>query len=940
MRLPFILSAVIATSLFGVATLLGQQTMVSPDKIWQDVSLVQQNVSLGQQKDAGAGPMGAIRSYRLVRVNQAMLQASLSHAPDEATVRAHQSSAVITLPMPDGSFQHFSFVESPVMHPKLAAKYPQIKTYLGQGIDDPYATIRFDSTPAGFHAQVLRPDGAVYVEPFDKQDTGLCASYYKRDNLHVSDFECLTEGTSPVNVEAAAVTLSSTTVYLRTFRLAMAASGSFTQYHGGTVELGLAAVVTGVNRVTGIYENELAVRLELVANNDLIIFTDPGTDGYTNGNRSEMLDENQSKIDSVIGSGNYDIGHVVDGTGGGGLAELGCLCEGGDKARGATSSGEPTGDDFWVDFVAHEIGHQFGADHTFNGIRGNCGGNRVEESAYEIGSGSTIMCYAGICGEDDLQPHSDPYFHHRSWVQMITTVVDTSCYTVDPAGNNFPQFLYSLGGWCTIPYMTPFELRVPEAQCSDPDGDPLTFCWEQYDLGWSQPAIGPGSGDVGDGPIFRSFPPTSDRARIFPQLTDVLAGQVSIGEWYPATNRYLSFMVTARDNRAGGGGLSFSYVDQIQVTTSAGPFRVTNPNAAVVWQAGIPRLVQWSVAGTNTSAIDPVVTNVDILLSKDGGYTFPITLASDTPNDGEESVTIPISDLTQQARIKIQPVNHIFFAISGSNFRVVCPIAGRPENTSASQGTRTDAIELSWSSPTTSPGGVQSFEIWRNTTADRNTASILQSNWTTTGYIDSTVGAGATYYYWIRAVNFCGMSGDFTPAFSGWRKLAAPTGVIATDGTETAHVRIGWGAAPGVDSFKVYRNTVNDLASATVLVPSTAMLYHEDVTAAPCVTYYYWVQAFNSSVEYGESVISDSDSGWRALNPPSNFIGSHGTQASHVALQWNPAPSATHYRVYRGTEYDPALATPLTFWTTATSYDDFGATPGRRLLLLVQGGDQ
>jgi Metallo-peptidase family M12 len=624
---------------------------------------------------------------RTMALNYTGMTQLLERAPREKDVAAPDSAFEIELPMPEGGFARFRVVESPVMAPELAARYPTIKTYLGQGIDNPTTTARFDLTSRGFRAQVIASTHTSYIEPYQLNDTGNYVVFNKADYpLDREPMRCSVTGaevkSKPNLLSKNSVAALASGATLRTYRLAVATTGEYTAALGGTKLDGLSGVVTTINRVNGIYERELAVRMQLVANNDLLIYTNGLTDPYTNNSGGTMLGQNQTNLNAVIGNANFDIGHVFS-TGGGGVASLGSVCSATAKARGVTGLPTPRADSFDVDFVSHEMGHQFDGEHTFNSESGNCDGNRSfnGEAAYEVGSGVTIQAYAGSCELQDLQGSSEDYFHRFSLNQMLAFTTTpgggATCGVVTPTGNTPPTVTTTPSH--NIPRDTPFKLT---ASGSDVNNDTLTYIWEQFDLG---PATtGPTFTDTGAGPLFRNFAPTTDPMRTFPSLRYILnnanivpdaaplEGTTSpdffAGEKLPSTARALNFRVTARDNRAGGGGTNEA-ATVVNVISTAGPFAVTAPNTAVSWAAGTPQTVTWNVASTTASPIS--AANVEIALSTDGGYTFPTILAASAANDGSESITIPSNTPgTTQARIRVAAVGNIFFDISDVNFTI------------------------------------------------------------------------------------------------------------------------------------------------------------------------------------------------------------------------------------------------------------------------------
>ena len=628
----------------------------SADGLWQDVT----ESTLRPSGERVIVPT----AYRTVSVDWSALNNLLATAPTDIA-QAESADVILSLPLPDGSYGRFQIHQTAVMHPELAEKFPEIKTYAGVGLDDPTASVRLDTTPKGFHAMILSVNGRVFIDPYTNDGVELYQSYLAADfmpnisELFKPDVVVEPEGSiseKPVEINGA-VSSGGT---LRTYRLAVAATGEYTAFHGGTVPLAMAEITTAINRVAGIYERDVAVSFELVANNDLVIYTNGGSDPYTNIDGSAMLGQNQSNLNTVIGSANYDIGHVFS-TGGGGIAGLGVVC-GNAKAQGVTGLPAPIGDPFYVDYVAHEIGHQFGGNHTFNGNSGSCAGNqRNGSTAYEPGSGTTIMAYAGICTGQNIQNNSDDYFHGASFDEIVaytTTGTGASCGTTSSTGNTPPTV--DAGASYTIPLNTPFTLT---GSATDPDGAAvLTYAWEEFDLG----PTGPPNSPSGNAAIFRTFSPTSDPSRTFPQWSDILNNTQTMGELLPSYGRTMNFRLTVRDNQVPAGGVSN---DSTTVTAQAGtgPFLVTAPNTAVTWTGNDTEAVTWNVAGTDQSPIS--CANVDINLSVDGGLSFGTTLASSVTNDGSANVQVPNLD-AGNARIQVICSDSIFFDISDTNFNI------------------------------------------------------------------------------------------------------------------------------------------------------------------------------------------------------------------------------------------------------------------------------
>lgn len=591
---------------------------------------------------------------------------------------------VISLPAPDGSMKSFSVWEAPMFEPGLAAKFPDIKTFTAVSLDNKYVTAKLDYTVMGFHAMIFDGSDTYFIDPYSNPGDDYYLCYYKKDIRRSVDIDvCAAKPHTDIEAlelhDANTAKKRGPAQYKQfgasryTYRLALACTGEYSVAVAGTSTpskaISLSAMTTSMNRVNGVYEREVGVHMNLIANNDLIIYLDGSTDPYDNTDGYTMKTQNQNNINTVIGFLNYDIGHGFS-TGVGGVAELGVVC-GVQKAHGVTGRPNPVGDGFDIDYVVHEMGHQFDATHSFNlnePLNGSCSGNATSTSAYEPGGGSTIMAYAGICSKgNNVQQNSDDYFHAKSVDQITEFLISTgaTCAVTSFSGNT-PPVLSPLGQSYNIPYKTPFELIAPGV--TDNDHDILNYCWEEWDLG----DFGKTFANTSQyGPIFRSFKPSESGTRIFPTL-DSLRKDVKnyVGEKLPEVARELKFKLTVRDMLNGFGSFDMSDdVVTLNVTGNSGPFMVTYPNWNLDYlQGGTNVTITWDVANTTSAPVN--CNKVDILLSTDNASTFPFTLAANTDNDGSETVFIPSNIYSAACRVKVKAVGNVFFDMSNQYFSI------------------------------------------------------------------------------------------------------------------------------------------------------------------------------------------------------------------------------------------------------------------------------
>ena len=713
-----------------------------------------QKSDLWQQKNDGEVQSTGRRfitpgKYLVYGLDRSSMSGILDQAPLEFSAEsARVKPVVLEIPSPDGTMARFRIEDSPILSPEVAGQFPGWKTFQGYGIDDPTATARFDFTPSGFHAYVLSSNGTYVIDPYQENDRGNYITYYKNDLNRNNSFHCaldekISQGAVSENPDAPSF---SNGAQIRTYRLAVASTFEYTTFFGGATPA-FNQIVVSVNRIVGIYRKELAVSFTLVSTTNTLYTVNPETPAdYANNGSSADITANQTNVDSIIGAANYDIGHLFE-TGNGGVAQLGSVC-GANKARGLSGLPNPTGDAFDVDYVAHELGHQFNQNHTFNAT-GNCGGSPMQTRT-EAGSGVTIMGYAGICNSTaNLARNSIETFHVINLIEainFITTGAGATCGTL--SGTNAPPVIAALTNY-SIPFNTPFSLTA-----SATDANPanvLTYNWEQNDPGASASSY-PGSTDDDDvslaaRPLLRSYLPVSGSTRTFPSLTYILnngneapvtftgtsatgticAGTCITGEDLPSIARTMNFRVTVRD---GVGGNTDAGVTVSSINTAT-PFKVTVGNTATTLIGGAARTVTWDVSGTTAAPIS--TANVKISLSTDGGQTFPTVLAASTANDGSESVTIPNTPSTQ-VRIKIEAIGNVFFDINDVNVAIGA-IGGPAEIAAGTIAIVSESCGMPNGGP--DPGETLTVSLPLSNTGGTNTANLTATLQATGGVISA-----------------------------------------------------------------------------------------------------------------------------------------------------------------------------------------------------------
>lgn len=821
------------------------------------------------------------------------LKNALARAPKRLAA-GEKSEIIISFPNSEGRMENFKVRENSNFEPELAAKYPDIKSYVGEGLENSNSTIYFSISPLGLSSMEIYGDkSAVFIEPYTK-DLSSYVVYKKSDKKdNLNKFECTVidvaqKGVTNSNVMARP---NADDALLRTFRLALSCTGEYATYFGGTKAQALAAMNNTMTRVNGVFEKDFASRMVLIANNDAVIYTNASTDPYSPASSmSNWNSQLQSTLTSVIGEANYDIGHLFGASGGGGNAGcIGCICTNGSKGSGYTSPADaiPSGDNFDIDYVAHEMGHQFGGNHTFSMNNEGTGVNM------EPGSGSTIMGYAGITSQD-IQPHSDAFFHAVSIQQITNNIKAKTCSVNTATGNSIPTANAGLD--YTIPKGTPFMLT---GTGTDANGDSLTYIWEQMDNASSSQtgASSAASATKASGPTFRSWTPTTSPTRYFPRMASVLAGATTTAgseitvEALSNVARTLNFRFTVRDNRAGGSGNN-SDDAVITVNGTAGPFSVSSQNSATTYTGGTSQTVTWNVAGTTANGVN--AANVDILWSTDSGNTWT-TLLAGTPNDGTQAVTIP-NVSTTTGRIMVKGSNHIFFDVNNANITVnagsgtdtVAPTAP----TLTASGTTSTSTNLSWSGATDNVG-VTGYDVYQGASLIGSTAS--------TSYTVTSLTPSTTYTFTVKAKDAAGNVSTASNSVNVTTLAGTTVTYCSAAATNTADERIGNVKFGTINNSSTGTAGYEDFTSVSTNV-TRGSAYTISVT--PTWTSTVYSEAYSVYIDYnGDGDFTDSgELAWTkagsTTTPATGSItipatATVGTTRMRVMMKYSSAPTSS-----------------------------------------------
>lgn len=660
---PLLLTA----ALFFSLSIFGQ----SSKALWSDVE--EASIEAAKFPERETLPV----KYRTLSLDLDGMKTFLQNAPKEAAPNRKENLISIEIPLPFGKYETFEIWETSMMQPGLAARFPHIKSFMGTN-PETGSLLMLDYGVQGFHGSI-RANGATYfIDPLSENTDKHYIAYALEDDKNLLGFsEEMTCGHESHGIEklingAADNTIASRGVadpaLQQNYIMAIGCTGEFAQNRGGTTDAILSVFNTTVSRINQVWQPEMGVKVLLADRTDRVIFLNPLTDPYlTPALGRELVGLNQDIFNQFLNLDEYDMGHIMtnrctDGVAG--IASAGVCTNG--KARGVTCNGNGSGIALGV--MLHELGHQFTASHTWD----NCGTgdnnttNRAPATAFEPGSGSTLMSYSGVCGPTNLGAN-DSYYHNASIEQFRNYAhinrANEGCGVTTDVGNTYPEIEMQYQDGFYIPAGTPFEL---EGIATDEDGDNLFYSWEQKDRESLPTELGM---PVGDGPLWRSYPATTNPVRSFPRLTYVLNPDGNLPRYVAMADysRRFTFTLTVRDNHSEAGGTVWDEM-HFFTTDQGGPFRVTSQASDTVsWVAGTMEEITWDVAMSNEAPVN--TKSVDIFLSTDFGNSFPTLLAKNTPNDGSEWVFVPERQ-TPRARIKVKGSDNIFYQVNSEEFDI------------------------------------------------------------------------------------------------------------------------------------------------------------------------------------------------------------------------------------------------------------------------------
>jgi hypothetical protein len=808
--------------------------------------------------------------------------------------------------------EQFEITEASNFEPALQAQFPEIRAFSGKGITDKNAILKLSISPQGIQTTVFRTEKETeFMEPYSA-DHIVYTVFKKRPR--VLPWKCSTpEQILATNIDNQ-LNNARSTGDAKTLRLAQSVTAEYSNFFGATsasqVSLVLAAVNATLTRCNGVYEKDLAIHLNLIAASTNVFYYNPSTDPYSpasSGAGGAWNSQLQNTLTSVIGAANYDIGHLFGASGGGGNAGcIGCICVDNSKGSGFTSPADaiPQGDNFDIDYVVHEVGHQLGANHTFSMSNEQTGVN------VEPGSGITIMGYAGITSQD-LAPHSIDIFHAASIAQIQANLTGKTCPITTIIGGNNATPVVNAGSNFTIPISTPFALTGSATDANA--GDVLTYCWEQNDnastsqTGNSSVA----SATKASGPNWISFPPTTSPTRYFPKMATILAGGLVSGplpggdavantEALSSVSRTLHFRLTVRDNAPYSstapvtiGQTNFADMT-VTVTNTSGPFSVTAPNTAVSWAGNSSQTITWSVANTTTAPVS--CANVKISLSTDGGTTFS-TLVASTPNDGSEVVTIPNTPTTT-ARVKIEAVGNIFFDISNTNFTITSGSGCVAPSGLTTSAITTTSATVAW----TAASGAVSYDVdYKPTSSATWINAATATTATSVGLTGLT--PGTTYDYRIRTNCSSGSSTYSAAQFTTTSVItcSAPTGLTSSAVTTTG-ATVSWTAVSGALSYDVdYKSN----ASATWINAATGTTSTSvAISGLTSATLYDWRVRTNCSGGSSAYSTAQFTTSTTTTCPGPLDVSTNGTRSGAATIPFNtdakglisPSGDIDHYK--------------------------------------------